>query len=88
MGAMGRWVAAALLLLAPACKAELSDNLASSDANSQPDDSGMNVLADSGIDAPVVLGAWGVPTAIPGASSALGESRSVLKRICASLGRH
>lgn len=76
---MGRWVAAALLLLAPACKAELSDNLASSDAsNSQPDDSGMNVLTDGGVDAPVMLGAWGVPTAIPGASSALGEDDCTL----------
>jgi hypothetical protein len=59
-----RWVVAGLLL-ASACKAELSDNAALDANNSQRDGS-----ADAPIDTPAVLGAWGMAMPVPGASDA------------------
>lgn len=58
-----RWVAALLLL--GACKAQLAGDAV--DANISLDDS--NTLAlDAQSDAQLVLGAWGTPTLVPGAS--------------------
>lgn len=73
---MGRgWVAAWVLLAA--CKAELGGDMAAADANgSQPDS---NVFLDAGIDAPTVLGAWGMAALVPGASDdALSEDDATL----------
>jgi len=61
---MGRWVAAALLLLA-ACKAELSASDSADASNSQPDS---KVFLDAAIDSPLMLGAWGTAELVPGAS--------------------
>jgi len=72
-----RRFAAALLLLA-ACKAELmGDPNQTADADtSQPD---AKVYLDAAIDAPLVLGAWGTATLVPGASDdALQEDDATL----------
>lgn len=64
---MGRRLATTLLLLA-GCKAELMSNGA--DAGSSQDSGSNNIVfLDAGIDAPVVLGPWGTPTLVTGASS-------------------
>lgn len=64
---MGRRLVATLLLLA-GCKAEL---MSSTDDAGSSQDSGSNnlVFLDAGIDAPVVLGPWGTPALVAGAST-------------------
>ncbi len=65
---MGRGVVAAVLLLLPACKAELSDHSAvDASGSGQPDSS---VFLDAATDGQVALGAWGTPALVPGASDA------------------
>ena len=64
-------------MLLAACKAELTDNPAADANNSQPDTGGG--FLDAGIDAQMVLGAWGTPALVPGASDdALTEDDSTL----------
>jgi len=61
-----RWVIAGVLL-ASACKAELANDTPGDADISQPD---AKVFLDAATDAPAVLGAWGMPMTIPGASDA------------------
>ncbi len=54
-------------MLLAACKAELSSGGAADASYSQ--DGSSNVVLDAGPDAPIVLGAWGTPALVAGASS-------------------
>ena len=63
------------LSLLCACKAELGASDSDGGVNS-PDANTRNV--DAAIDAPQMLGPWGTPSAVPGASSNLGEDDATL----------
>jgi len=65
------------LAMLAACKAELAD--VTTDSGTQGDGNNNNPRdGATGVDAPVMLGPWGMPAAIPGGNSALDEDDATL----------